>query len=587
MCYVLQMRDSFPPFAFVLVACVVTAYLCWPGAHSPLVLDDISNLKPITNNSIDAYLSFVFGNESGPTGRPVSMLSFASNHALNGDYVVPNLKATNLFIHVVCGILVFLVARKLFEHAGASQNKNLLASLVACMWIINPLNTHLCFYVIQRMTQLSCLFVLLGVLAFFKARTAGLSHEKRIAWLIAVFVCWFLAVFSKENALLFPLYILVIETYFISAGADSFRLRRITGLVILLGALSAIIALTLNVFDYSSRPFSAAERIYTQPVVLIEYVRELLIPTRADVGVFQDDYNIQESFLNFSTPVSFAVILGAILFSLFGPISTKLQPVFGGILLFFAGHAIESTVIPLELYFQHRNYFPSIGIFIALVAAANYAIQSQRMRPVIVLCAIAHAGLSLYFTSRTAEAWESYPQLVVNAYENHPTSVRASASMVDLLTRAGQIDNALLVNASAINNNPGSALIITAQRFYVHCVAQRKPLDADYEYLNAEIKPLNFIELSTALNNLYTRAETEPCQLIDFNRVTEKIAHRHDEAIRKGTLMPNQSWSINYYLIDYYRRTDQHELMRARLRDALALGVTEAQFYRDEFRIEI
>ena len=38
-----------------------------------------------------------------------------------------------------------------------------------------------------------------------------------------------------------------------------------------------------------------------------------------------------------------------------------LKPVAFGIAFFLGGHLLESTVLPLELYYEHRNYLPSFG----------------------------------------------------------------------------------------------------------------------------------------------------------------------------------------------------------------------------------
>jgi len=39
-----------------------------------------------------------------------------------------------------------------------------------------------------------------------------------------------------------------------------------------------------------------------------------------------------------------------------------------GILWYFAAHLLTATIIPLELVFEHRNYFASIGLLLALAA---------------------------------------------------------------------------------------------------------------------------------------------------------------------------------------------------------------------------
>ncbi len=58
-------------------------------------------------------------------------------------------------------------------------------------------------------------------------------------------------------------------------------------------------------------------------------------------------------------------ILGLILTAL---VRRKKWPLFAfAVLWFFAGHALESTFLPLEYFFEHRNYLPLLGPIFALV----------------------------------------------------------------------------------------------------------------------------------------------------------------------------------------------------------------------------
>jgi hypothetical protein len=90
------------------------------------------------------------------------------------------------------------------------------------------------------------------------------------------------------------------------------------------------------------------------------YLGEIFLPTNAGVSLFHDDFQISTSFLN---PLS---TLFSVLF-LFGLAGVawywrKSQPVlFLGIAWFFVMHILESTYLPLELYFDHRNYMAMIG----------------------------------------------------------------------------------------------------------------------------------------------------------------------------------------------------------------------------------
>ena len=103
--------DRVVPAAVVLA--LLTAWLIYlPGLGGPLLLDDLPQLQPILDQADAAPGELVRSfsrSTSGPTGRPVAMLSFIADAVLHGDDT-RWWKHTNLLIHLVCGVLVFGLA---------------------------------------------------------------------------------------------------------------------------------------------------------------------------------------------------------------------------------------------------------------------------------------------------------------------------------------------------------------------------------------------------------------------------------------------------------------------------------------------
>src|SRR5690606_18872459 len=105
-----------------LMLCVaVTGALYLPGLSGPFVHDDFVNLQPVLEllQGNTDFLEALFGNGSGPVGRPVSMLTFLATAGLGPEPFW--FKLGNLALHLVCGGLVFLLARRLYLlHAGST-----------------------------------------------------------------------------------------------------------------------------------------------------------------------------------------------------------------------------------------------------------------------------------------------------------------------------------------------------------------------------------------------------------------------------------------------------------------------------------
>jgi hypothetical protein len=81
--------------------------------NGPLFFDDIPNL---TNNTLlkidgkdfDYWRVAAVSSDAGLFQRPISMLTFAANYVFAGDFYSLPLKATNLAIHLMIGVLICL-----------------------------------------------------------------------------------------------------------------------------------------------------------------------------------------------------------------------------------------------------------------------------------------------------------------------------------------------------------------------------------------------------------------------------------------------------------------------------------------------
>ena len=96
---------------------------------------------------------------------------------------------------------------------------------------------------------------------------------------------------------------------------------------------------------------------------------------------------------------------------------------------FFSGHILESTIIPLELIFEHRNYLPSFGIIIALVFTIERLLKNIKLNKIIIVLGIAWFSLATYTTYIRAEQWKDPLTLAMAHVEYHPNSVRAHSSL--------------------------------------------------------------------------------------------------------------------------------------------------------------
>ncbi len=111
-----------------------------------------------------------------------------------------------------------------------------------------------------------------------------------------------------------------------------------------------------------------------------------------------------------------------------------------GILFFLAGHSMESTIIPLEIAHEHRNYVPSLGVLIPLCYYVLYPIEAGsllRLRQVALLLLI---GMFWFTTFVRADQWKTSFALMLSEVENHPDSARSNLDAGNVYSSFGFSD---------------------------------------------------------------------------------------------------------------------------------------------------
>lgn len=359
----------------------------WPGLQGGFFFDDGPSillaegvrLETLSPESI--YQALISGG-AGPSGRPVAQLSFALNHYFSGfdPYVF---KATNLAIHIACGLLVFALARRLLSTVKplAKQHNLLIASgAVAALWMLHPIQLLPVLHVVQRMTSLSAFFLLAALLLHIRGRER--TGRTGAALLILSWgIFWPLSIFSKETGVLFPVFALAWELI-VRRSAYGKLDRFAQGFAVLASLfIVAVLAYALSPraqwlwAGYELRPFSLLERLMTEGRVLWFYLGLIFAPRMEALGLYHDDIALSTGL---ATPwTTLPALVGLIGLIWLAWQQRKRAPLVAlGISWFLIGHALESTALPLELVHEHRNYFPVLGLLLAAAWALIHALES-------------------------------------------------------------------------------------------------------------------------------------------------------------------------------------------------------------------
>lgn len=426
------------PRLILLLAVAVTCAVYWPGLAGPFIFDDASNLEPIRLWLTGKILlaEAIFPQPSFVSSRPVAMASFALNGLISGDGGF-GFKLGNLLIHIGCGLMGFAMLRRaLLLDARLAAQANLLAALAAAFWLLHPLHASTVLYVVQRMAQLSTLFTLAAIWVFLVGRQQLVEGRTRAAAL-NLFACFpllvVLGVLSKQNAAVAPIICLALELAYFNRKTRpgrvvaSFFTVFAAAPALAVGALLALAPRTL-LATYDDWDFTLWDRLLSQPRALVDYLGMLLFPRGPLMGLYTDDFATSHGLM--SPPSTLWCILGLLAISAMAITLRKRAPsLFAGWLFFLIAHGVESSFLPLELYYEHRNYLPAFGLLLALTGALALVphFHTNVLSP-RKLGLFAAAGLFLVLALGTlgrAMVWRDLGTIVQLGAKNHPDSMRA------------------------------------------------------------------------------------------------------------------------------------------------------------------
>ena len=439
-----NLKNGHLRFILLTISLIITALVYLPGISGGFTHDDYPNIINNTKLHIDSLdisslASASHSVKSGPLMRPVSMFSFAINYyALGRD--PKSYKIINLLIHIFVGLLLFFFSRLLLDSYKKIHNQELDQSIVFWLpivttlaWLVSPINLTSVLYIVQRMTSLSALFSVAGLCFYVIARRSMIFKNKNNYYYFALSAVSFLtAILAKENGALNLLYLLCIEFCFFRFISNSTLSTPIFRTLFLSATLAPIlfavfwIASNSTYLDagYSHRDYTLAERTMTEARLIVSYFKWIIVPNISELGLFHDDIAISKSlFSPLTTIISISLILIVFIFSILN-IKTKIFLSFG-LLFYFSSHVLESTIIPLELAYEHRNYLASYGvIFGILTSIFIYVKKSSEMKiaacvVIIWLCAIS-ATTTLRSYHWGNDARHAYFEAV-----HHPKSGRA------------------------------------------------------------------------------------------------------------------------------------------------------------------
>ena len=464
---VAMLTRSMGPSLLLLAALLLAVACYWPGLNGGFLFDDSPNLKDLGLyggvTDWETFKSFVLAGWSGPTGRPLSLMSFLLN-----DNTWPSqaawFKPTNLAIHLLCGLLLAWATLLLLRCYGlAEPTAQWLAVFSATCWLLHPFLVSTTLYVVQRMAQLAALFVFAGIVGYLHGRSL-LPRRPRAAYLWmggSLTIGTLLALLGKENGVLLPLLVVVIE-FCAPCRAQIIRpALAFRALFIWLPALAVFGYLATNInfspVPWPTRNFNQIERLLTEPRIIWDYLGNLLLPRIEGQGLYRDDLVISPDL--FTPGSTLPALLGLVALLATALILRRRFPLFSlAVLFFLTGHLLESTLLGLEPYFEHRNYLPAAFLFLPIVSGLHL-IGQYISKTIPMGLGLLIVALLAFFTWNRAQLWSDTDRLELYWATTATHSPRAQNAIADYYMRQGLFDDAQRQLATATERLPHSGLL--------------------------------------------------------------------------------------------------------------------------------
>jgi len=398
--------------------------------------------------------------------RPLARLSFSLNWFFGKD-APEGYHLVNLLIHLLSAWFLYLAMAGLFRSPNLRsvpwEDADFICLLGTVLWAVNPIQTQAITYIVQRMASMAAMFSILGVYAYAQGRLSG-TPAQRWAWGGLCGLAFILGVASKENAIVLPLTLFIVEAAFFQDLRKQQARRRLTIAAVLVGLslFAAGVFLFIkgdpfSVLRYGSRFFSPWERLLTQSRVLIFYLSQVFYPAPTRLSI-EHDIAISTSLLDPWTTLP--SVIAILLLIGFGFAQLRRRPLLSfAILFFFVNHLIESSIIGLELIFEHRNYLPSLFLFFPVAAGLRYGVNyyRQRSRTMSVVLAgfitlvVIGFGAGTYIRNQT---WSSGRLLWEDAAAKAPLSSRPLHNLAwSYYERIGDYPSALHLYQEALTRS--------------------------------------------------------------------------------------------------------------------------------------
>ena len=444
-------------FAILLIAAVTIVY--YPALESPFHFDDkagiLMNPALWDVTDIGSVLSY-----KKDLPRPLSNISFAFDSTVwRTDPFGFHL--TSLILHLLCAFLVWRLSIEIYALSGLGEKEAARAGVFSgFIFALHPATSEAAIYIWSRPSILMTLWSLSALIFWIRGVT-----RKKTGLKIISFVCFVLAVASKEEAVFLPALLVALDfCLFDKEGRKGRLLFTLPFWLVPVGLLAARWAMASVGLDFVSWRAGMGnemawrahdeglialipQNFFTQCKVLLKTVTIILWP----LGLSIDHGIVPETGIPSLSSLTGLGILAAIIAGYFT--TMKRSPVVAtAAALFLLPGAIFFAVPVIDAMVERRMYMPMTGVSLLFGAALAFGMKRRSVAVSISAMLVIICMGSL--THTRANVWRKNLFLWSSAVKVSPEKLRARMNLAEYLVDEDLLNRAINQNLHVLKIKP-------------------------------------------------------------------------------------------------------------------------------------
>jgi len=430
-------------------------------------IKDFSSLDEKFGLSPDVTTNFMM--------RPVAYITFSINYLISG-FDPAAFRSVNITIHILNSLLVFACIELFLNATQTHTNSNrfsnrFIPASSAFIFLLHPMQTESVTYITQRFTSLAALFYLTTIWLYFiwtKQERSG-KNRNYLRWISVAMLL--LGMLARESLFTAPFLLVLLELTVLGNDLKT-ALRRTAPHLMLLPVIPVMVIMisaaqyntapslheAINVVNYVDFPIS--HYALTQLVMVVTYFRLYLLPYGQNIDPDPPLYTLPYQWpVILSALVIISMVGGSFLLYRKNRTDIRCVLVFVGVCWYFLALTVSSSFIPLpDLMAEHRAYFSSIGLIMALISLLDLLRtalgEKKRIGGMFVAGITVWCAVLIVLTYNRNTVWRSSLHLWSDAVRKSPDKDRPWYNLGLAYKTAGRSSEAVKCFRKAIELNP-------------------------------------------------------------------------------------------------------------------------------------